>query len=145
MTMWTPTKVAPLTQMWGAGKSASRIAAAIRDATSSSVIGKAHRLGLAGRPSPIIRDGEQPYPKKPRVQRLDHRMRRSSDERAALPKPVRPPVVALAARTRTVGACCWPTNDGRPWTFCAEPAVDDRPYCQAHCERAYQLKPLARL
>jgi GcrA cell cycle regulator len=39
--------------MWQAGKSASEIAEKLGGVTRNAVIGKAHRLGLSGRPSPI--------------------------------------------------------------------------------------------
>ena len=50
---WTEERVTLLTQLWGNGKSASEIAEIIGDVTRNAVIGKAHRLGLSGRPSPI--------------------------------------------------------------------------------------------
>lgn len=52
---WTDDTEARLTALWGAGKSASQIAAEI-GATRNQVIGKAHRLKLSARPSPIIRN-----------------------------------------------------------------------------------------
>lgn len=55
--MWTDDVVAQLTQLWNEGKSASEIAKAIGNGiTRNAVIGKAHRLGLKSRPSPILRD-----------------------------------------------------------------------------------------
>jgi hypothetical protein len=55
MTEWTDQRVAKLTQMWGAGETAAKIASAV-GLSRDGVIGKAHRLGLAGRPSPIKRN-----------------------------------------------------------------------------------------
>ena len=55
--MWTDDTVARLTELWNQGKSASEIAKALGSAiTRNAVIGKAHRLGLKARPSPILRD-----------------------------------------------------------------------------------------
>ena len=56
---WTDEKVETLTKLWREGKSASEISVLLGDVTRNAVIGKAHRLGLASRPSPIKR---QPKP-----------------------------------------------------------------------------------
>lgn len=50
---WTEERIELLRQLWGQGKSASEIAETLGDVTRNAVIGKAHRLGLSGRPSPI--------------------------------------------------------------------------------------------
>ena len=44
-----------LTKQWGCGLSAAQIARQLPGRTRNSVIGRAHRLGLKARPSPIIR------------------------------------------------------------------------------------------
>lgn len=53
MTMnWTKDKVSTLEKMWKSGKSAAEIAKALGSGvTRNAVIGKAHRLGLSGRPT----------------------------------------------------------------------------------------------
>ena len=50
---WTDDKVSMLREFWGQGLSANQIAQRIGGVTRNAVIGKAHRLGLDGRPSPI--------------------------------------------------------------------------------------------
>lgn len=50
---WTDERVERLRELWGQGVSASEIADMLGDVTRNAVIGKAHRLGLSGRPSPI--------------------------------------------------------------------------------------------
>ncbi|WP_114392007.1 GcrA family cell cycle regulator [Oleisolibacter albus] len=52
-TGWTDERVEKLRQLWGQGMSASEIADLLGGVTRNAVIGKAHRLGLSGRPSPI--------------------------------------------------------------------------------------------
>ena len=49
---WTDERVNTLTRMWKSGQSAQEIASEL-GITRNAVIGKAHRLGLSGRPSPI--------------------------------------------------------------------------------------------
>lgn len=50
---WTDQRIAQLKKLWQQGKSASEIAETLGGVTRNAVIGKAHRLGLSGRPSPI--------------------------------------------------------------------------------------------
>ncbi len=50
---WTEERVERLKELWSQGMSASEIAQLLGDVTRNAVIGKAHRLGLSGRPSPI--------------------------------------------------------------------------------------------
>ena len=52
--IWTDEQIELLKTMWVQGKPASEIAMTIgSDVTRNAVIGKSHRLGLSGRPSPI--------------------------------------------------------------------------------------------
>lgn len=50
---WTDERIDTLKKLWSEGKSASEIADFLGNVTRNAVIGKAHRLGLSGRPSPI--------------------------------------------------------------------------------------------
>src|SRR3546814_1836552 len=52
---WTETRVGQLKRLWRDGHSASHIAEQLGGVTRNAVIGKAHRLGLSSRPSPIKR------------------------------------------------------------------------------------------
>lgn len=53
---WNDDAIESLKQLWADGLTASEIADAIgRGTTRNMVIGKAHRLGLESRPSPIQR------------------------------------------------------------------------------------------
>lgn len=54
---WTDDRIDLLRTMWSDGKTASQIAEAIGDMSRNSVIGKAHRLGLKSRPSPVKANG----------------------------------------------------------------------------------------
>jgi len=111
---WTEERVAMLKRLWEDGRSASQIAEAMGDVSRNAVIGKAHRLGLKGRPSPIRR------------------------ERAAQSKQ-RPPAVK---RTTRVGErqCHWPIGHPREpgFHFCGAPAEPEKPYCAEHCAVAYR-------
>ena len=50
---WTDERIEALKTMWEAGQTASQIAEALGEVSRNAVIGKAHRLGLQSRPSPV--------------------------------------------------------------------------------------------
>ena len=50
---WTDERIATLKTMWEAGQTASQIAEALGGVSRNAVIGKAHRLELQARPSPV--------------------------------------------------------------------------------------------
>jgi GcrA cell cycle regulator len=68
---WTEQRIETLRKLWGQGQTASGI-------TRNAVIGKAHRLGLTGRPSPIKREaggGNAPARRKANTTRTERPMR----------------------------------------------------------------------
>ncbi|GGD52569.1 GcrA family cell cycle regulator [Croceicoccus pelagius] len=50
---WTEERIEKLTKMWESGSTASQIAEELGGVSRNAVIGKAHRLGLKARPSPV--------------------------------------------------------------------------------------------
>lgn len=50
---WTEERIEKLTKMWEGGATASQIADELGGVSRNAVIGKAHRLGLKARPSPV--------------------------------------------------------------------------------------------
>lgn len=58
---WTDERIEQLKTMWEGGKTASQIAEELGGVSRNAVIGKAHRLGLQARPSPVkLNEVEQP-------------------------------------------------------------------------------------
>ncbi len=92
---WTDERIATLKKMWEGGSTASQIAEELGGVSRNAVIGKAHRLGLKSRPSPVkaaekkkpaakAKPVAKPAPKKPAP-------------RAEVPKaPARPAPAATA-------------------------------------------------
>ena len=80
---WTDERIEQLRQMWTNGHTASQIAETLGGVSRNAVIGKAHRLGLQSRPSPV-KPGEseaEPSPAKAAVEKP------VPVERAAAPAP----------------------------------------------------------
>ena len=57
---WTEERIDRLKAMWNEGKTASQIADELGGVSRNAVIGKAHRLGLESRPSPVKPGEEKP-------------------------------------------------------------------------------------
>jgi len=68
---WTDERIEQLRQMWTNGHTASQIAETLGGVSRNAVIGKAHRLGLQSRPSPVKAGEGEPEaaPAKPAVER----------------------------------------------------------------------------
>ena len=67
---WTDERIATLRKMWEGGATASEIATELGGVSRNAVIGKAHRLGLKARPSPVKANEKKkpaaaPAPRKP--------------------------------------------------------------------------------
>src|SRR4051794_41918150 len=73
---WTEERIERLKKMWHDGATASQIADELGGVSRNAVIGKAHRLGLEQRPSPV-KPGEEREAKTP-----------AAAPAAAAPKPV---------------------------------------------------------
>lgn len=80
---WTEERIDTLRKMWEGGQTASQIAEALGGVSRNAVIGKAHRLGLQSRPSPVVsKDAEAkaaaaaaPRSRRPRPSRWSLRRR----------------------------------------------------------------------
>jgi len=77
---WTDERIETLKKMWDSGMTATQIAEELGGVSRNAVIGKAHRLGLPARPSPV----------KPNESRTE-------SPRAETPRPAPAPAAAAAA------------------------------------------------
>ncbi|MEA3538998.1 MAG: GcrA family cell cycle regulator, partial [Pseudomonadota bacterium] len=55
---WTDERIETLRSLWEKGLTASQIADKLGNVSRNAVIGKAHRLGLKARPSPVKGDSD---------------------------------------------------------------------------------------
>ena len=132
---WTEERVEQLKQLWTEGLSASQIARVLGGVTRNAVIGKVHRLGLAGRAGPARAE-------RPRTT-VTHRT-----VRVAAPEPEiieQDPLVLDDGKFATVltindRMCRWPIGDpsANEFHFCGRNPKAGSPYCEAHARKAYQ-------
>jgi len=62
---WTDERIGTLKKLWEGGATASQIADELGGVSRNAVIGKAHRLGLKSRPSPVKANEKKKAAKKP--------------------------------------------------------------------------------
>ncbi|MEM7226324.1 MAG: GcrA family cell cycle regulator [Pseudomonadota bacterium] len=140
---WTDERIQELGRLWEEGHSASYIGKCL-GVTKNAVVGKAHRLKLAARPSPIKTGGAQPRRRRPvpvprtMSQAVVQEAPRPAVE-ATPPPPPRPVVRRTRQRSGKGPSCLWPIGDpSHPdFHFCGADAVEGKPYCEEHCARAY--------
>lgn len=152
---WTDDRISLLKRMWKEGKSAADIAKALgKGVTRNAVIGKAHRMGLSGRPSPIKKPETKKAaaaPKKeakaapakkaaPAAKSAPAGPVREAEEIKRVEKEAIPPGGGVALIDLTERMCKWPIGDPREadFTFCGRPIRQGTPYCPEHAATAYQ-------
>ncbi len=155
---WTRERTELLKRFWAEGGSASRIAFLLGgfdhcdDGGRNAVIGKVHRLKLAGRET--VEACRPPRPRKTtdRVAwNKSERMERAPQPAApqAPPKPIEPVSLEIPIIELRPGQCKWPHGDG-PFLFCGHTADAGAVYCAFHKRIAYrpaerQAKPFVIL
>ena len=105
---WTEERIEKLTKMWEGGATASQIAEELGGVSRNAVIGKAHRLGLKARPSPV--------------------KQADKSEQAAAPKaakPASPPAEPRAPAPRAAAPVAPPAPPPAP--VAAKPVADAAP------------------
>jgi GcrA cell cycle regulator len=158
-TTWSEARIAELKRLWSEGLSTAEIARRLA-ISKNAVVGKAHRLNLRGRPSPIqVRLPERKNPigptapprrrtSEPQVPRLPYppgaiEALASARDRAPMEAPsVRSQNPATNAATNQLSAshtCCWPLGEpgSQLFRFCNYQVAANKPYCEAHCRAAY--------
>jgi GcrA cell cycle regulator len=147
---WMDGTIRELRQLWSEGHSTAEIGRRM-GVSKTTVVGKARRLDLPARPSPIRTGGSPRPPSAPHrqpVPRLADTMPLSSLRDTNIPATVEliattvTPTRRVAIAPRRIGShpCCWPI--GEPGTstfrFCDDPVPLDVPYCDEHARRAYK-------
>jgi len=151
---WSAEAIEQLRALWAEGPSTAEIGRRM-GISKNAVVGKAHRLHLPARPSPIQREqihalaaapgtGEAPRPvaaSAPPVPRPVP-VPRVAPAPAPTPAPVMraaPPAVVRPFQRSSARNCCWPIGEpGTPeFRFCTGEAMPTKPYCLEHASIAY--------
>ncbi len=163
---WTKERTSLLEKLWTEGKSAAEIAKELGGVTRNAVIGKAHRMGLSGRPSPIKKatkskastTTKKKTAAKSTAPTIKPRTKKSAppkrENETPLPKSIKPIPAGpkkvkkeipsgkgLGILDLTDRICKWPHGDPQEadFHFCGEPVHPGRTYCMPHCTEAYQV------
>ena len=104
---WTDERIATLKKMWEGGSTASQIADELGGVSRNAVIGKAHRLGLKSRPSPVKANDKKKAPAKPAP------APKPAAKKAAKPAPKAAPAASAPAKP-AAPAAPGPRQDGAP-------------------------------
>ena len=102
---WTDERIEKLTKMWEGGATASQIAEELGGVSRNAVIGKAHRLGLKARPSPVKANDKaetpapaaKPAPRAPAAEAPRAAPVATRPQPAAPPRPSAPAAVPTGA------------------------------------------------
>ena len=139
---WTEEKTAQLKKLWSEGHTASQIARMLGDDISrNAVIGKAHRLNLAGRTqsrmiSSLKINNHQSQNKKDLIRRT----RRPRGLRAIVIEKDFEPENPTSLENLTDKTCRWPIGhpDEKDFYFCGRSPMEEKIYCKLHVLHAYQ-------
>ena len=120
---WDDLKLKKLEDLWKQGHPISKIGEML-GVSRNSVAGKAHRMGLAKRTSPISSE------KKQSVTGIKN-------------NEITDKIIPLKIKLREVQwsrtKCCWPEGDPKQndFKFCGQDIFPGRPYCDKHSLLAY--------
>src|SRR5688572_26895716 len=100
---WTDERIDRLKELWTKGMTASQIADELGGVSRNAVIGKAHRLGLQSRPSPVkpnepVAAAPKPRPAAPAVEAPAEPQKPAAPARSAASPDLSPAAAAPASR-----------------------------------------------
>jgi GcrA cell cycle regulator len=159
---WTDERVVLLKRLWVEGKTAAEIAKLIGGGvTRNAVIGKAHRLKLSGRISPIQENARGGNGGETGASRVVSTPRKSQKTNIAkvsnreIIAPVHFPAVqenycfgdGVSLVELKERMCRWPIGDPKDdgFKFCGGPSEEGIPYCNHHARVAYQVNTKSKL
>ena len=140
---WNESNVARLKELWDQGLPTAQIGKLL-GFTKNAVVGKAHRIGLERRPSPIRRTAVKPDRKKARspiMPKLNFEITKDENKEKALVQQNFQPAVKNLFTNNVKRGCEWPEGhpDESDFKFCGKDRFEDKPYCLDHCAVAYVI------
>ena len=158
--MWTDEQTEVLKRLWAAGHSGSAIARQLGGCSRSAVIGKVHRLKLAGRTESANMSKAEHHERinrSPWTRKHTPTMENGPSVRAIIrdgtpiPSPKETDIPRIATTDLENHHCRWPCTanprETPPWApqFCGQPKVPGVSYCEAHIRRAFAPPPPRRI
>mgnify|MGYP001501121663 FL=1 len=139
---WDENNVTKLRELWDQGLPTAQIGKLL-GFTKNAVVGKAHRIGLERRPSPIRRTSVKPDRKKARSPVMPKLKFESKQESNIILKEntTFQPAVKNLFNSSVKRGCEWPQGhpDENDFHFCGKDRFEDKPYCLDHCAIAYVI------
>jgi GcrA cell cycle regulator len=140
---WNEENVTRLRDLWDQGLPTAQIGKLI-GFTKNAVVGKAHRIGLERRPSPIRRTAAKPDRKKARspvIPKLNFEDKSFEKKKVGTFTTIFHPTEKNLFSNKTKRVCEWPEGhpDEPEFHFCNKERFEDKPYCLNHCTVAYVI------
>tara|TARA_B100001123_G_C15029735_1_gene914904 strand:+ start:291 stop:761 length:471 start_codon:yes stop_codon:yes gene_type:complete len=140
---WNDDNISRLKELWDQGLPTAQIGKLL-GFTKNAVVGKAHRIGLERRPSPIRRTAVKPDRKKarsPTMPKLNFEKNEDTINENLSTNQNSDSIIKYSFLTKQVRGCEWPIGhpDEQNFHFCNKERFDDKPYCLEHCAIAYVL------
>ena len=121
--VWDEEKLNKLRKLWDEGLPITKIGNLL-GVSRNAIAGKAHRMGLPKRNSPISKSGD---------------LRKNQSQKTSETKKHLPLKIMLRDVEWSRNRCCWPIGDPKlpGFAFCGTPIIPGRPYCEEHSNLAY--------
>ena len=121
--VWDEKQLEKLKKLWDEGLPITKIGLKL-GVSRNAIAGKAHRLGLPKRNSPISKSGD------PRKNQVVSNLETSKEL---------PLKILLREVEWSRNRCCWPIGDPKlpGFSFCGTSIMPGRPYCEEHSNLAY--------
>jgi len=121
--VWNDEKLNKLKSLWDKGLPITKIGLEL-GVSRNAIAGKAHRIGLPKRNSPISKSGDP----------------RKNNNKADIQTDKELPLKLLLRDVEwSRNRCCWPLGDPKlpGFSFCGTSIIPGRPYCEEHSKLAY--------
>jgi len=153
---WTDDRVSLLTKLWGEGHTAAEIAKKLGDVTRNAVIGKAHRLKLSNRASPIQQNKKPANTNKTVARKAPAEKIKAPSARAISKAEIEKVANTSVSKDGKLYSllelqprqCRWPCGDPKEaesFGFCGSEGMPGLPYCEEHSKIAYQAATRNRI
>ena len=121
--VWDEEKLNKLKALWDEGLPITKIGNEL-GVSRNAIAGKAHRMGLPKRNSPISKSGD---PRKNQKKDIEENIKEL------------PLKILLRDVEWSRNRCCWPIGDPKlpGFSFCGTSIIPGRPYCDEHSNLAY--------